>query len=153
APKFNPTGGAYTLGGLHCFSVYGNSKVDPATGGLVPVTAQDKACSFGGVTGTWIDPPAASTVAGRWDPLRTTPDSTGYIAKVLKLMPHANYFASFANVTPDGLNTGLYRWLQGRKGPTNGGATNATIGVQSGVGDYNNRDQFNIKVDHNISEK
>src|SRR5262249_45390800 len=27
-PKFNPTGGAYTLGGLRCFSVFGNVKVD-----------------------------------------------------------------------------------------------------------------------------
>jgi hypothetical protein len=150
APKFNPTGGPYTLGGLRCFSVFGNMKVDAASGALVPVTAQDRACTFGGVVGSWIDPPATSTVSGRWDPLRTTLDSTGYIKQTLALMPHANYFAGGGT---DGLNTATYRWLQGRKGPTTGGSTNAIIGVQSGTGDYNNRIQFNIKVDENISDK
>src|SRR5262249_30697585 len=28
APLFNPTGGPYTLGGLRCFSLFGNVKVD-----------------------------------------------------------------------------------------------------------------------------
>ena len=78
-------------------------------------------------------------------------DTTGYMRKILSLMPHANFFAAFNNVTPDGLNTGLYRWVQGRKGPTSGGSTNASIGVVSGPNDYNNRNQINVKIDHNIT--
>ena len=153
APKFNPTGGPYTLGGLHCFSVFGNMKMDQTSGALIPVTAQDRACSFGGVTGTWIDAPASSTVPGRWDPLRVTTDSTGYILKALQLMPHANYFAAFGGQTPDGLNTGLYRWVQGRTGPTSAGSTLAQNSAVLNSDNYNNRSQLNLKIDHNISSK
>ena len=152
APNFNPTGGPYTLGGLRCFSVYGNMKMDQA-GALVPVTAQDRACSFGGVTGAWIDAPATSTVPGRWDPLRVTADSTGYIAKALQLMPQPNYFAAFGGQTPDGLNTALYRWVQGRTGPTAAGSTLAQNSAVVSPDNYNNRNQLNLKIDHNISSK
>ena len=133
APKFNPTGGAYTLGGLRCLSVFGNVKVDGS-----PFTAAD--CPGG----------TAVINSTPWDPLRKTVDSTGYMKKVLGMMPKANFFAAFAGNTPDGLNTGLYRWLQGRSGSS---ATNASIGVVSGSGDYNDRNQLNLKIDHNISSK
>jgi hypothetical protein len=140
APKFNPTGGPYTLGGLRCFSIYGNQKVTPT--GMAPFTAAD--CPGG----------TAVINGSPWDSLRTTVDSTGYIRNILAQMPVANHFASTggANGT-DGLNTATYRWLQGRKGPTATGATNAAIGVVNGVGDYNNRNQINLKIDHNFSDR
>ena len=134
APNFNPTGGPYALGGLKCFSVFGNVKVDGTPFG-------DADCPGG----TRISNPAP------WDPYRTTVDTTGYIRKILSMMPQPNYFAAFGGQTPDGLNTGLYRWVQGRKGPTAGGSTNASIGVVSGPNDYNNRNQINLKIDHNIT--
>jgi len=132
APNFNPTGGAYTLGGLRCFSVFGNVKVDGS-----PFTQAD--CPGG----------TAVINAGPWDPLRTTVDSTGYIRKILAMMPHANYFARAG----DGLNTALFRWLQGRKGPHLFGTNYAIHGVVDSKRDYNNRDQINIRIDHNISTK
>jgi hypothetical protein len=135
APKFNPNGTPYSLGGLRCFSLYGNVKADGT-----PFTAAD--C----VGGTAVINPTP------WDPFRTTVDSTGFMKKILAQMPKPNFFAAFNNVTPDGLNTGLYRWVQGRKGPSSQGATNAAIGVVAGTGDYNNRDQINLKIDHNINE-
>jgi hypothetical protein len=134
APAFNPTGGPYTLGGLRCFSVFGNVKVDGSPFGPADCPG-----------GTAVINPAP------WDPYRATVDTTGYMRKILSLMPLPNYFAAFNNVTPDGLNTGLYRWVQGRKGPTSGGSTNAAIGVVSGPNDYNNRNQINLKIDHNIT--
>jgi hypothetical protein len=130
-PNFNPTGGAYTLGGLRCFSIYGNRKVDGS-----PFSAAD--CPGGTAV---INPTP-------WDPLRTTVDQTGYIMKILGMMPKPNFFAAFGNQTPDGLNTGLYRWVQPRTGSA---ATNASIGVVQSTNDYNNRNQLNLKIDHNIT--
>jgi hypothetical protein len=136
APRFNPDGTPYSMGGLRCFSVYGNVKVD-------------------GSAFTQADCPGGTAVINStpWDPFRTSVDSTGFIRKILGQMPKPNFFAAFNNVTPDGLNTGIYRWVQSRKGPASQGATNAAIGVVSGPNDYNNRDQINIKIDHNISER
>ena len=133
-PTFNPNGTPYNLGGLRCFSLFGNVKADGS-----PFGAADCA------GGTAVSNPTP------WDPFRTTVDSTGFMKKILGLMPKPNFFAAFNNVTPDGLNTGLYRWVQGRKGPTSAGSTNAALGVVGGTGDYNNRDQINVKIDHNIS--
>ena len=130
-PNFNPTGGPYTLGGLRCFSLFGDRKVDGS-----PFTAAD--CPGG----------TAVINATPWDPLRTTVDSTGHMLNILGMMPKPNFFAAFGNQTPDGLNVGLYRWVQGRTGSS---AVNASIGVVQGVADYNNRDQLNLKVDHNIT--
>ena len=134
APAFNPTGGPYTLGGLRCFSVFGNVKVDGTPFGQ-------------------NDCPGGTAIVNNapWDPFRATVDTTGYMRKILSLMPLPNYFAAFNNVTPDGLNTGLYRWVQGRKGPSSAGSTNAAIGVVNGPNDYNNRNQINVKIDHNIT--
>jgi hypothetical protein len=134
APKFNPNGTPYNLGGLRCFSLYGSVKVDGS-----PFTAAD--CPGG----------TAVFNATPWDPFRTTVDTTGFMKKILAQMPHPNFFAAFNNVNPDGLNTGIYRWVQRRKGPTAQGSTNASIGTVQGTGDYNNRDQINLKIDHNIN--
>lgn len=139
APQFSPFGGSYDTyanAGLRCFSVYGNMKVGP--NGLVPI---NPAADCPG--GTFV------TNSGPWDSFRTTVDSTGYMLKILSQMPHANFFESTAtNGSPDGLNTAQYRWLQGRKGSS---STNAAIGVAQSAADLNNRDQINIKIDHNIT--
>jgi hypothetical protein len=137
-PNFNPTGGPYTLGGLRCFSIFGNKKVSST--GLVDVNPATDCAG-----GTFV------TNGTPWDSKRTTIDSTGYILNLLSMMPRANFFAGGqfggANGT-DGLNNATFRWVQGRKG-SNG--TNAAIGVTGGTGDYNERDQINLKIDHNIT--
>jgi len=79
-------------------------------------------------------------------------DTTGYIAKILKEMPHANNFAvtqTIAGVTTgvgDGLNTAAYRYVRGRHG--NQGA-NVTTGTDLNT----DRWQFNGKVDHNFNAR
>src|SRR5207249_5984573 len=74
APKFNPTGGPYTLSGLRCFSVFGNVKADGT-----PFAQSD--CPGGTAV---INP-------GPWDSFRPNLDTTGYIKKILGLMPTANF--------------------------------------------------------------
>lgn len=132
APLNNPDGSAYT-GGLRCFSVFGNRKFDGS-----PFTAAD--C------------PGGSAVIRNtgWDQNRLTPDQTGYIQKVLGMMPKANFFATFANVNPDGLNTAIYRYVRRRTGSN---STNSSIGVVQTPADYPNRKQLNLKVDHNFTSK
>src|SRR5262245_57655 len=134
-PLQNPDGSPYT-GSLRCFSVFGNVKVD-------------------GSAFTQADCPGGTAVlgpntGGPWDRNRPTPDSTGYIRKILSLMPKANFFSTFGNVNPDGLNTASYRYLRSRSGSN---STNASIGVVQSAADYNNRKQFNFKIDHNLKTK
>jgi hypothetical protein len=126
-PTNNPDGTAYT-GKLVCFSVFNTVKVDGT-----PFTPAD--CPGGTI----------STNTTSWDPLRLTPDSTGYIAKVMKAMPKANYY-----LAGDGLNTAGFRWVRPAKGDGNGAnANNATVGIA----DYVNRKQINIKIDQNFGAK
>ena len=116
-------GNAYT-GRLMCFSIFGNVKVDGSAFG-------SSDCPGG----------TAVTQATPWDPLRLSPDSTGYIAKILNVMPQANYFNS-----GDGLNTAGYRYTRSSKGQ---GGNNAVVGVA----DFVNRKQINIKIDQNFGTK
>jgi len=131
-PLNNPTGGPYTLGGLRCFSLFGDKKVG-ADGQMLSFTQAD--CPGGTAV---INP-------GPWDRLRAVVDPTGYMQRILKQMPHPDFFAGTGT---DGLNTATYRWLQGRKGAN---TTNALQGVANTTADYNNRDQINVKIDHNIT--
>src|SRR6185295_16666995 len=132
APKFNPDSSPYT-GKLICFSVFGSQRLDPANGyRMVPFTQAD--CPNGTAVFTQSN-------GAIWDANRPGFDSTGYIAKFLTAMPHANYFG--AN---DGLNVGQLRWTRGRYGSndaftTEAGNTNSNV----------NRKQINIKIDHNFS--
>ena len=116
-------GNAYT-GRLMCFSIFGNVKVDGSAFG-------QSDCPGG----------TAVTQATPWDPLRLAPDSTGYIAKIMSVMPHANYFNS-----GDGLNTAGYRYTRSAKGQ---GGNNAVVGVA----DFVNRKQLNIKIDQNFGTR
>jgi hypothetical protein len=134
-PTYNPTGGAYTLGGLKCFSIFGNVKADGS-----PFTQSDCAGGTAVINNT------------PWDPLRTTVDQTGIIKNVLSLMPHANFFANTGAAGTDGLNTATYRYLQGTHG-ADPSSINAAIGVAGGPNDLNERVQYNAKIDHNFNQK
>ena len=131
APR-NPDGTAYT-GSLRCFSVFGNIKVDGS-----PFTQAD--CP-GGV--------AMSGAA--WDGLRTRVDPTGYVAKLLAVMPHANYFyqgnTAIGGTTVDGLNVAAFRWTQRLNG------TSGAAGQGGTAPDTINRKQINLKIDHNLNAK
>jgi hypothetical protein len=125
APLVNPNNTPYT-GGLRCFSIFGNIKVGPG-GTTSPFTQAD--CPGG----------TAVINSTPWDSKRTVFDPTGYVAKVLALMPAANYFRG-----GDGLNTAQHRFLRGRKGASNG--ADAVTGTDA----YSNRKQINIKIDQNF---
>ena len=77
-------------------------------------------------------------VFGR-DPNRLVQDRSGYVAKLLEAMPMPNTFNS-----GDGLNTAAFHWIRG--GDT-------LIGGQQGLESDVNRDQSNIKIDQNFSER
>ena len=133
APPFNPDGTPYT-GRLQCFSVFGNIKTDGS-----PFTQND--CPGG----------TAITSTTPWDTFRPTADVTGYMQRILSLMPRANYFAS-----GDGLNQAQYRYIRGRTGSN---TANAIVGAVQATGasgansDQTNRKQINIKIDENLNAK
>jgi len=136
-PNFNPTGGPYTLGGLRCFSIFGNVKAD------------------GTPFGAAADCPGGTPVVNPapWDNFRPGMDSTGFIQRVLTMMPRANFFAATGGAGgTDGLNTATYRRLQGTHGP-DGGSVGTIIGTVGNSNDYNGRNQINLKIDHNINSK
>ena len=135
SPK-SPNGGP-----LRFLSVFGPLAANP--------TKND--CSDAQIgTSTLVPTGAAST----WDPNMTALDTSGYVAKTLAAMPHANAFDNPGNLVaatgffgntyaPDGLNTATSRWVR-----TNHGADNLF-----GVGQANNRRQINVKIDHNFNER
>lgn len=127
-PDKNTDGSNYT-GGLYCFSVFGNVKVDGS-----PFTQAD--CQGG----------TAVLRGSAWDTRRTTVDPTGYIRKVIDLMPRANFFASGG----DGLNFASNRYVRGRKGSD---SANAAVGVVNSLIDQGNRKQLNLKIDENITDR
>jgi hypothetical protein len=129
APPKNPDGSLYT-GKLVCFSLFGNRRIDPATGGMVPFTQND--CAGGTAV---LGPSTGST----WDAFRPSADASGYIKKILDMTPHANYFG-----TGDGLNLAQYRFQRGRGGSN---TTQAIVGADL----YANNKQFNLKIDHNFN--
>lgn len=115
APASNPNGSAAN-GILRYASVFGPVSF-PAGGPNVD-------CSNGTITGA------------SWDSFRTQVDPTGYVKKVLDVMPKANN-----HEVGDGLNTAGFRWTRSQHGSQN------RFGF--GVGDV--RKQFNIKIDHNLN--
>lgn len=126
APAKNPDGTPYT-GSLRCFSVFGNIKVD-------------------GSAFTQADCPGGVALTGSaWDSLRTKVDPTGYVAKLIGAMPHANYFYTGNTALYDGMNVAAFRWSQRLNG------TAGTAGQGGTAPDTINRKQINIKIDHNFS--
>ena len=77
----------------------------------------------------------AINVFGR-DPLRPGMDPSGWVQRVIARMPMPNDFT-----TGDGLNTAGHRWLRHVKGED----------VANGDGQDTNRNQENVRVDHNFN--
>jgi hypothetical protein len=113
APATNPTGGAHN-GILRYTSVFGR----------VTNTPSQSDCSDAVVQG-----PA-------WDGFRTQVDPTGYVNKLLDVMPLPNNYE-----IGDGLNTAGHRWVLTRTGADN----------RFGFGEPVNRKQINLKIDHNFN--
>jgi hypothetical protein len=89
---------------------------------------------------------ATGVSGGGWDTYRKavdgtgfTGDSTGYISNFLSLMPPANSYDS----SGDGLNTAAHAWTRSFRGNDN----------LYNVGEYNQRKQLNIKIDHNFNDR
>jgi hypothetical protein len=72
------------------------------------------------------------------DPNRLGPDTSGWIARVLGVMPQPNDYT-----VGDGLNTAGIRWLR----PNHG------VDVANGDGQDTDRDQYNIRLDHNFNSR
>jgi hypothetical protein len=89
---------------------------------------------------------ATGVSGGGWDTYRKpvdsegfVGDSTGFISNFINLMPPANNYDSLG----DGLNTAAHVWTRGFRGNDN----------LYNVGEYNQRKQINIKIDHNINDR
>src|SRR5262249_16909928 len=78
-------------------------------------------------------------------------DATGYIKRLLAVMPRANYFyqggTAAGGATLDGLNVAGFQWTRSANGISGTGGQNATNPESVG------RKQINLKIDHNISTK
>jgi hypothetical protein len=90
---------------------------------------------------------ATGVSGGGWDTYRKavdsggfTGDSTGYISNLLSLMPPANNYDTAGG---DGLNVAAHVWTRGFRGNDN----------LYGVGEYNQRKQFNLKINHNFNDR
>ena len=89
---------------------------------------------------------ATGVTGGGWDTYRKAVDSagfigdsTGFISNFLDLMPPANNY----NTAGDGLNTAAHYWTRSFRGNDN----------LYGVGEYNQRKQLNIKINHNFNDR
>jgi hypothetical protein len=132
-PLVNPDGSPYT-GGLFCFSVFGSKLLDGTSIVPGPAAANDPYCSDNISGGTWV-----VNGANPWDSNRPGFDTSGYIRRVMDLMPHANFYNG-----GDGLNQAQFRWLRTRYGSN---SVNAIVGSDA----YSNRKQINLKLDHNFN--
>jgi hypothetical protein len=82
------------------------------------------------------------------DPFRKGMDPTGYIAKLVSAMPLPNAYdgaTAIGGVSVDGLNTGVVRFVRRTVGGSAGG--------NGGTIEAYNRNQINLKVDHNFNQK
>ena len=87
-----------------------------------------------------------------WDPFRKGMDSTGYVAKMLGIMPMPNNYETPTNVfntalTNDGLNTAGYRWIRRTHG--SGDAVQGT----PFSGANTSRRQINGRFDHYFNQR
>jgi hypothetical protein len=137
-----PAGSTSTLAPvtLNCYSVFGNQKFDWRNNTMVPV---NPATDCPG--GTFLPGPA--NALNTWDLRRPNNDATGYIARILQLMPTADNFS--ISGSGDGLNTGANRYLRHRSGSA---SLNSQFGVANSAADQNNRKSINLKLDHNFNK-
>jgi hypothetical protein len=84
-----------------------------------------------------------------WDPSRKSVDPTGYVKKVVNLMPLPNnYQNNVPNIlqggqTIDGLNTAFFQWSRSLHGSNN----------LFSIGEEQDRKQGNFKIDHNFNAR
>jgi hypothetical protein len=95
---------------------------------------------FGPLTNVPTRPDCSDAVVqgAPWDTFRTRPDPTGFIKKVMDIMPAANNYE-----VGDGLNVAGHRWLRSVRG-----GTESIFGFG---GDGIARKQINVKLDHNFN--
>jgi hypothetical protein len=95
---------------------------------------------FGPLQNTPRQPDCSDAVVqgAPWDAFRTRVDPSGYVTKVLGVMPEVNNY-----LVGDGLNTAGSRWIQRQRGSAN----------RYALGAANIRNQINIKIDHNFNLK
>ena len=133
APSGPPTGSGPYDPTLQYRSLFGPLQTMP--------TAAD--CSDAPVNKTTLLPNGVDinalpgTPGGAFDPFRRQIDTSGYIGRQLALTPLPNNYE-----VGDGLNTAGFRWLRRSKGIDN------LFGSGEATG---SRRQFNLKVDHNIT--
>jgi Carboxypeptidase regulatory-like domain len=122
-PATNPTGTGPFTGSLHYASVFGAL---PAN-----LPAADPDC---GNIAALVQPGTA------WDPNRTKMDPSGYVSKVLGVMPQPNNYRA-----GDGLNTAGFQWTLIQHG----------IGVANrfAFGAAQVRQQANVRIDHILDSK
>jgi Carboxypeptidase regulatory-like domain len=78
------------------------------------------------------------------DPLRPGISNVPFIQETLKRMPSPNQFTSGgANIVGDGLNTAVVRFVRRQDG----------LDLTNGNGDEVNRDQYNLRIDHNFNSR
>ena len=115
APATNPNGTPFN-GALRYASVFGQLQ-------NIPTKAD---CSDAIVTGN------------PWDPNRTQIDPSGYISRVLQVMPTANNYD-----IGDGLNSAGYRFVRGQTGILN----------RFGIDATSLRKQINFRIDHKLNSR
>ncbi len=133
-PTANPDGSPYTES-LRYFSVFG--PIDPAN---MPSSVAADCSNIPVLNGSLA---GASSPATAWDANRWSADPTGFVSKVLNVMPQPNNYD-----TGDGLNTAGNRYIRRRNG-VDGGGFFGSVGTTS---DRANRKQINIKVDHQFNQ-
>ena len=75
------------------------------------------------------------------DPNRTAISNAPFIQEELRRMPSPNQFTSSGQLNPDGLNTALIRFTRRQEG----------LDQTNGNGDEVDRDQYNLRIDHNFN--
>ena len=119
----------------------GNPKPPERNPNGTPFTGQIRYASvFGPLANTPTRPDCSDAVVqgAPWDSFRTGLDPTGYVSKVLGIMPSVNNYE-----VGEGLNTAGHRWIRRTSGTQN----------RFGFGFTDNRKQINTKIDHNFNAR
>src|SRR6185295_13206794 len=121
---------------------YLGNPVAPAnspTGGAQNPTLR-YASVFGPLANTPTKPDCSDAVVqgAPWDANRSRVDPTGYVTKMLGVMPLPNNYE-----VGEGLNTAGFRWVKSTRGGQN----------RFGFGSADVRKQLNIKIDHNFNAR
>jgi hypothetical protein len=119
----------------------GNPKTPERNPNGTPFTGQLRYASvFGPLAGTpsRADCSDAVVQGSPWDPFRRGFDASGYVAKVLGVMPAVNNYD-----IGEGLNTAGHRWVRRTSGTQN----------RFGFGFTDARKQLNAKIDHNFNAR